>query len=333
MITDKIDFVIIWVDGNDPKWLKEKNKYLPNKNNDNRNIRFRDWDNLHFWFRGIEKFAPWVNKIHFVTYGHLPNWLNINNPKLNIVKHSDYIPNEYLPTFNSNAIEINLHRIKDLSEKFVYFNDDMFLIDSLKPKDFFYKELPCDSAILNANISHRDNKNHAESANMDIINSYFKKNDVLKKDLMKWFNLKYGSQLIRTICLLPWNDFPGILNDHLPNSFLKTTFEELWNKEKDILEETTSHKFRYALDVNQWLFEDWQLATGKFHPRKSNIGKTYAICDDDVFNEKIYNFIEKQKMKMICVNDMVIDSNFEEKRERLKKAFEKILPLKSSFEN
>ena len=122
-----IDFVVTWVDGNDPIWQAEKAKYSPNKNADNRNVRFRDWDNMQYWFRAVEKFAPWVNKIHFVTYGHLPKWLNTDNPKLNIVKHSDFIPKEYLPTFSSHSIELNLHRIEGLAERFVYFNDDMFL--------------------------------------------------------------------------------------------------------------------------------------------------------------------------------------------------------------
>lgn len=64
---DKIDFVIAWVDGNDPKWKKEREKYMPKSGNDARDVRYRDWDNLKYWFRGVEKFAPWVNKIHFVT--------------------------------------------------------------------------------------------------------------------------------------------------------------------------------------------------------------------------------------------------------------------------
>lgn len=334
MEQEKIDFVIIWVDGNDPEWQKEKMKYdnSININNDSREIRYRDWDNLQYWFRGVEKFAPWVNKIHFVTCGQIPKWLNTKNPKINLVNHSDYIPEKYLPTFNSNAIEINLHRIEELSEKFVYFNDDMFLIDKVKPQDFFFKGKPCDAAILNANISHRKNNNHAETANMDIINDYFKKNEVLKKNFFKWFNLKYGKQLIRTICLLPWNDFPGILNSHLPNAFLKSTFETVWKKEKSVLEGTSSHKFRDVMDVNQWIFEDWQLASGNFHPRNANIGKTYAICDDDDFNQKIYNIIRNQKMKMICVNDMVLETDFESKKKQLLNAFEKILPEKSSFE-
>ena len=179
---DKIDFVIIWVDGNDPKWQEEKRKYEKKDIlTDNRNIRYRDWDNLKYWFRAVEKFAPWVNKVHFVTCGQKPIWLNTDNPKLNLVNHRDYIDEKYLPTFNSNSIEINIHRIKKLSEKFVYFNDDMFITQNVKPELFFYKGKPCDVAVLNAHISYRDIKNHAEVAEMDIINDYFHKNDVIKK--------------------------------------------------------------------------------------------------------------------------------------------------------
>ena len=71
----------------------------------------------------------------------MPKWLNTNHPKLNIVKHSDYIPSQYLPTFNSHTIELNIHRIKGLSEFFVYFNDDMFLTRRAKPTEFFKNNL------------------------------------------------------------------------------------------------------------------------------------------------------------------------------------------------
>ncbi|MEX6253875.1 hypothetical protein [Providencia huaxiensis] len=60
------------------------------------------------------KICALQHKIHFVTCGHYPNWLDINNHKINFVKHSDFIPKEYLPTFNSHTIELNLHRIKGL---------------------------------------------------------------------------------------------------------------------------------------------------------------------------------------------------------------------------
>ena len=142
-----IDFVIIWVDGNDPKWRAVKNQYDPNPEagEDDQEVRYRDWDNLQYWFRAVEKYTPWVRKIHFVTWGHLPSWLNVNHPKLHIVNHKDYIPEEYLPTFNSHTIEMNLHRIKGLSEQFVYFNDDMFINKPMKPRDFFVHGKPCDT--------------------------------------------------------------------------------------------------------------------------------------------------------------------------------------------
>ena len=113
-------------------------------NNSNSKNRYRDWKLLKYWFRGVEKYAPWVNKIYFITYGHLPKWLNTENEKLVILKHSDYIPDKYLPTYNSNVIEMNYFRIKELNEKFVNFNDDMFIINDIREEDFFANGLPCD---------------------------------------------------------------------------------------------------------------------------------------------------------------------------------------------
>ena len=89
-----IDFVIPWVDGSDPAWQKERDAKAAQLGSmercDNRGERYRDWDNLKYWFRGVEKFAPWVHKIYFVTWGHLPEWLDVQHPKLVIVRHEDY---------------------------------------------------------------------------------------------------------------------------------------------------------------------------------------------------------------------------------------------------
>ena len=135
---EKIDFVVLWVDGNDPAWLAERARYdLTSKDGSNSVVGYRDWGMMRYWFRGVEKFAPWVNHIYFVTCGHYPQWLNLHHPKLTLVKHSDFIPNEYLPTFNSNTILLNIHRIKGLCERFVIFNDDMFLTAPVRDTDFF----------------------------------------------------------------------------------------------------------------------------------------------------------------------------------------------------
>ena len=85
----------------------------------------------------VERHAPWVNNIYLITNGQRPKWLNVNHPKLKWVRHEEFIPEEYLPTFNSSAIEMNIHRIDGLSENFVLFNDDMYLIQDVKYSDFF----------------------------------------------------------------------------------------------------------------------------------------------------------------------------------------------------
>ena len=140
-----IDIVVTWVDGSDPAWRAKKEKYTGVKVCEgNTEVRYRDWDTLRYWFRGVEKYAPWVRYVWFVTDGQKPEWLNIDHPKLKWVKHSDFVPGEYLPTFNANTIEWNLHRIEGLAEQFVYFNDDVFMIRETKPEDFFVNSFPCD---------------------------------------------------------------------------------------------------------------------------------------------------------------------------------------------
>ena len=68
-----IDFVVTWVDGNDPDWFREKMKYqgidITSGNAEN---RFRDGGTFRYWFRGVEKFAPWVNRVFLITCGHYP---------------------------------------------------------------------------------------------------------------------------------------------------------------------------------------------------------------------------------------------------------------------
>ena len=132
-----IDFIIYWVDGNDKKWQEKRNLYSPTKTQDAGVNRYRDWENLKYLFRGIEKFAPWVHKVYFVSDNQIPEWLNVQCPKLKIIDHKDYMPQEYLPTFNSRPIELNFHRIRGLSEQFVVFNDDFFITNYVKPTDFF----------------------------------------------------------------------------------------------------------------------------------------------------------------------------------------------------
>lgn len=327
----KIDFVIQWVDDNDPIWQKAFQTYLPQSQymDDTCHLRYRNWDNLRYWFRGVEKFAPWVNKIHFITNGQIPDWLNLNAPKLHLVKHSDYISNEYLPTFSSRPVQLNQHRIEGLSEHFVCFDDDMFLINKVKPERFFRNGLPCDIAAFNT-LSPVTNFIHTVVNDLYVINESFKKHEMLRKNFWKWFSPKTGKKILRTFLLLPWPNFTGFYDHHLPQGYLKSTFEEVWEHHKDILLHTTASRFRGISDANIWLFRYWQLAKGDFVPLNVEKDSAYFKISDKTL-DKIVKTIEHQKKKIVCLNDGEI-SSFEAARDRINAAFHKILPEKSSFE-
>lgn len=327
-----IDFVIIWVDGSDPKWRAEKDKYDTRvKSTSNSEVRFRDWDNLQYWFRGVEKFAPWVNKVHFVTCGHLPDWLNTENPKLHIVNHRDYIPEKYLPTFSSHTIELNLHRIEGLSEQFVYFNDDMFITAPTKPDDFFRNGKPRDTFALDCIYFNTDSAGYFNGADVTVINKYIRKKTALLKNFGKWFDPRNGAKnVLRTLLLVPWWYFQGFYYQHTPSSFLKSTFDELWEKELETLDTTCSHKFRQSGDVNQWLMKYWQLATGNFEVRRDSFAYCYHVKEENYSD--LLKDIPSKKHNMLCINDVNETYDFESKKEGVKAAFEKLLPEKSSFE-
>lgn len=331
---EEIDFVITWVDGNDPTWQTERARYRAEDREtelaawNDAPSRYRDWDLLRFWFRGVEKFAPWVRKVHFVTCGQIPDWLDTSNPKLSIVNHKDFIPKEYLPTFSSHTIELNLHRIKDLAEHFVYFNDDMYLTKTVEPKDFFIHGLPCDTAVL-LPVTMEQNGIRAEINDLYAINRNFEKRRVIRQKPRNWFSPKYSRLLLRTFCMMPFRLFSGFYITHLPNSYCKTTFEKVWQKETKILEQTCRHRFRTSTDVNQWLMEYWQLCENRFYPRSQNVGRLY---EGETQLKEVPTVVRQKKYKMICINDSQDLTDFEQTKKSIAEAFAEILAEKCSYE-
>ena len=330
--SDQIDIVIPWVDGSDPEWQQEYRKYaaLEMGRDNNTEIRYRDWDNLQYLFRGIEKFAPWVRKVHFVTTGQKPKWLNVNAPKLNFVRHQDFIPQEFLPTFSVRPIELNLHRIEGLAEQFVYFNDDYFLLRPVRPERFFRNGLPCDMAVLDT-LPMGGPRGHMLMNDVNVVNSHFRKSAVLKAHPLKWLTPCYGSQLFRTLSLLPFSVFPGFRNHHMPQAFLKSTFREVWEVEEPLLREVSAHRFRDITDVNQYMFRFWQLMSGKFHPVNIvNTSCRYNLTDHDL--EALTAAIKTQKRDILVMADSDDVSDFNGMVAKINAAFETILPEKSTFE-
>lgn len=328
----EIDFVITWVDMNDPEWQAEFARYSGDKGNTKNGVseaRFRDYGFLKYWFRGVERFAPWVRKIHFVTSGQKPEWLDADNPKIHLVRHEDYIPKQFLPTYNSVVIERYVHKIPGLAEHFVYFNDDFYLINHIGTERFFRNGLPRDIAVFQYNPSwsqwYRRIKN-----NIGIINRHFDKREVMARFHDKWFDKSYGSKALWNYLLKPYGRFITLRTPHNAQPYLKSTFEEVWAVAEKELTETSANRFRALTDYTPELFRTWQICKGNFEPY--NTYRDTKMFPLMMRPKQAVRAIYEQAYNLICLNDNVHIRNYEQVMKHLKAAFEHILPEKSSFE-
>ena len=333
MSENKIDFVISWVNGEDPEWISKRNSYKEEINADVRNERYRDFGTLKYLLRGIDLYAPWVRKVYLVTEGHLPEWLNKDCDKLEIVCHKDFMPAEVLPTFNSNAIEMYLHKIPGLSEKFVYFNDDMIILKKLEETDFFVKDKVKDMLALQPVVANPVNPVMSNILLNDsiVISRHFDKRENIKSHKSKYYHIGYPLMyFVYNIFELAFPLYTGFYTVHGASPFLKSTYEELWEKESETLYATAKNRFRSEADVTQYLFREWAKQKGDFVPANLHKDFKYFEIKDD--NSRLLSFISRKKIKMICINDSSKEVDYEKAREEVISELEKCLPHKSPFE-
>lgn len=332
-MSEEIDFVITWVNGADPAWLAEKQKYITDDGVDDRSERYRDWELLRFWFRGVEQYAPWVRKIHFVTCGHLPSWLNTEHPRLQIVRHEDFLPEGMLPTYNSAQMELYLHRIPGLAEQFVFFNDDMFLLRRRKPEHFFQNGKPCDMLAFQPLIANAKNPvmSHIYLNNMLVLAKYFEKRRCVGRHPGHVLHVGYPPlYFCYNLLEMLFGQFTGLYTVHGPSAFCRHTFEEIWEREEAYFTSLEGNRFRSDRDVNQYLVREWQKLSGNFKPR--NVGRELRYFEITDSNEKLLRAIAGGKSDMVCINDTGRVENVEQVKGDLQEAFLKRLPEKSSFE-
>ena len=328
-----VDFVVTWVDGEDPEWQEERDRCLNlnlNNKEDNHKGRYRAWDSFRYWFRAVEKYAPWVNSVFLVTWGHIPPWLNKDAPKLNIVKHTDFIPSGYLPTFNCNSIEINLFRIKELQEQFIYFNDDVFLARPVKKEEFFLNGKPRHTAVATPWINR--NRELPYYLFFNVYGEINKKNNItecIKKNPEKWFSHLYRKSRFEN--LYPYRNgvIPGMFFSHVGIPFLKTTMGETYKKYEKACDETTAYKFRDIHQITHQLFSIEDIINGRFEPSVNDWGVNIGIEDSNTIDKVLTN----RQTKMFCLFDGNYDDEIVRQINRnLEEVFEKHFPEKSSFE-
>ncbi|WP_081240305.1 stealth conserved region 3 domain-containing protein [Streptomyces viridosporus] len=138
-----VDAVYTWVNGADVAWLERKNAALAAMGLETEDAatsaaRFRDRDELRYSLRSLDMYAPWIRNVYLVTDQQVPHWLDLSHPRVRVVDHTEIFGDRgALPTYNSHAIESQLHHIEGLAEHFLYFNDDVFVGRTLRPDMFF----------------------------------------------------------------------------------------------------------------------------------------------------------------------------------------------------
>ncbi len=336
---EKIDFVIPWVDSDDPLWRKRRNKALANTENsidDSENIseeRYRDYGTLKYLFRSIEKYANWVNHIYLITDNQRPMWMNSDLSqevgfanKLKIIDHKDIMPAEALPSFNSNAIEFNILNIPELSEHFVAFNDDIVINDIVNPNDFFKNGMPRDFRIY-VPLKPYSSYDNILFNNSKLINQWLKGSYESKKGM---FSLHYGVSILKNFQHYYLENGHYISNYSFPHnaqSFLKSAFRSANTIWKNEIQATVSNHFRTNDDLSTLLIRDYQLEHGYFSPRSPKFSQYYRINQINQIRKELLNSTHK----LICINDAETD-NYESDIVSINKLLQQKFPEKSSFE-
>jgi len=343
---NNIDFILPWIDPSDKTWQKEKAYYERTSNTEDNasQTRFRDMHTLKYVLRSIEKHCPWYNKIYLISTGHYPKWLNLSHPKIDLITHEElFIDKSNLPVFNSHAIEMNLANIPQLSENFIYLNDDTLIWKELK-RDRFFKNgkvvdffhhgwIPRNKVFTF--FKGKDTWVDALNNNLELLN-----NTVVPKQLSteQLYHPSYGikHKISNYLFQNVYKDLFWINHWHHPQPYKKETIQKVFEIYKDKMLEVSTHKFRSSSDITPYLYRYWHLLTGDFEPYFHNDGhvvKASSLADLEHSIEKIE---ENNTINFICFNDQaknISDKEFIKLSEGLSLYLEEKFPHKASFEN
>ena len=271
-----MDIVISFVDCKDKVWMKSYLKTIHKDNGFFPYHQFYNHNTIKYVLRGIDEFIPYVNNVFIVVSNieQVPDY--IDQSKVKIVLHKDFIPEKYLPLFNSTAIELFLHKIPGLGEEFVYFNDDMIPISHISYDDFFKDGIPC----ISFNTEQRD------------------KTPAYKHCILSFYEAKNTVEIL-TDKEIDTKDIELQIPQHSPTSLLKSVCDEASNIERhNSLLDFYITNIRMPRNINQYYWAD--ILYFKKQYTTSNIKSYYTLTLDikDVDIEEV-----KKENKFICIND------------------------------
>lgn len=331
-ISEKIDMVYLWCDGNDPEFIKRKQQYLGGdavkKNKVSGDVRFYDNEELKYSLRSLEMYAPWINHVYIITDRQVPKWLNTDYEKVTIVDHSEIMPAECIPCFNSNVIEYFLPYVPNLNEKFLYGNDDMFFGADVNPKDFFKGDLPIMRVSKVSMLSKIKRNIRLLLGEIGV-----KKYKDYKTTVFNSLNLiknKYGK--------CEWVSIHHNIDAYSKSSLLKTLedFDVAFKSTKlcRFRDSSCVHRIVYTLDATYS-----GKGIMKVVPSFEGLSKVFvALNGKDIFSyfgkeyhiDRLRKVIKQNKPRLFCLN--ASEKATQEIKLEAKKFMEEMFPEKSKFE-
>jgi hypothetical protein len=303
-----VDVVIAWVDGSDSQLAEKRNRYLngtgKNTHPGAHPTRFASINEIRYCVLSVFRFAPFVRNIFIVTDGQDPGlyediktYFPERLTSLRIVDHSEIFEGfeKHLPTFNSISIGNMIWRIKGLSDNFVYFNDDLFLIRPVKPEDWFIGNKP----VLRGKWGPAPVFRILWHSIQKTVNKMFCNNKEFHPRASFHMGQWHSAELLGF-------RYRYFTNSHTPHTVDRKTIEDFYTREKEVLEKNISCRFRnYSQFTFISLSNHLQLLSGNRQIAKPDLAYMQPYNRSDSYIDKKIRFCMKNTcVKFICVQSL-----------------------------
>jgi len=307
-----IDLVYLWVDGDDPKWLEKKRQFtgkVADCSEGNNKGRYVNNGELKYSLRSVEKYVPWIRRIYIVTDNQYPGWLQRDHPKIRIIDHTEILPEEALPCFNSSVIEYFIYKIPGLSEHFLLANDDMFFNKTLSPDYFFDKEgIPF--VRLKRKFLGRWH--------------YPLKRFLLGRQGQYISKVLDGALFVEKKFGTYYSGIPHHNVDAYVKSDYRYAVEHVFEEQ---VERSLSSRTRMYGDQHRSAFSYYALAVGRGHMKYVGNKESNRLS---LYRDNLENRLDRYHPDLFCLNDN--QRARDKDREKVKPFLEGVFPGKSSFE-
>ena len=294
-----MDYVLPYVDCNDPVWLKEYRR-INGKGMDA--SRFRPFGTLRYAFRSIAVNMPFIDRIVLIVSNieQVPAW--VSRETVRIILHSEFMLPEHLPTFNSSAIESDMWRIEGLSDRFIYGNDDVFVLNPLNEADFFDGDIP--------RLTFAESDYH--------VRNLFRR--CCRKGMDMAADAAEADRTDPYILLKPQHCMKGVRT---------ASMKEVGQKCAEQINESIT-VLRHWENVTGYLYQYYAYYTGEYAP--FDVGYDYIRIANDY--DAVLDHMTNSETDVLCINDAgdLDDEHYQVACDALKETFEEILPDRCRYE-